>query len=116
MAKWRKLDFTTVQKIKEYRDGDRGSRLDLITTLTRYYSMHFSTQDGAKFNLIEKYYDKVSFRLREWHKEAEVKAKKAGAKILEDLNSDNPFLKLIPKNDGFKGAYLSILLIYPKKD
>lgn len=80
----------------------------LNKALKRIYGIHLESKDLVKFELIEKYENRISERLKKDYLELKIKGEMAASELFKSLTySDNPFLKML-KPDNFSGSYYPI--------
>lgn len=93
------------------------STSNLISVLREYYDYAYLPEQEAFSNLVERYKDKISPELIQKHKRLmkiwKPEAKKRASEQMKNIIYDsNPFLKMVPKDDSFKGVYIPIPIKY----
>lgn len=78
---------------------------DMVKALKELYDISLSDPDQAKYDLIDKYAGKVSVRLIRERELLHEKGNRQAKELWKSLiYSENPFLKMIPSEDKFKGC------------
>jgi len=100
-AHWRQVRLSTPKP-----------KCNLVAVLRELYDYSFNDKEQAQFDLTNRYYDRVSDRLKKELEALKIVGKERAKEIFKTfLYSENPFLKLMSKDNDFQVSYYPIPII-----